>query len=358
MAGLGVAQAPRESAANDGDNVRVGVNNTGTSTTVIAATAVGNAGLRVTNGTSGGDASADAIQGYATGDSNAGIFGRNDANKGVGVYGTAPSGTGVFGESSAGFGVAGKSTSGQGVRGESSTGTAVYGESISGNTIGVHGKSVNLYGVRGEATSNGVGVYGTANSYGVLGQAALFGVYGQASSGFGVTGYGSTSAAAGLYGLAAAGGLAGRFDGPVVVYGNFSVSGTKAAIVPGADGQSRRLYCQESPEPWFEDFGGGQLTAGRAQVLLDADFAAVVKTDAYRVFVVPEGDCKGLYVTAKTPTGFEVRELQGGTSTIPFSYRVVARRKDIPGPRLEKVDLRPPSPPDFPPPAIPTSTAP
>ncbi len=95
----------------------------------------------------------------------------------------------------------------------------------------------------------------------------------------------------------------------------------------------------ESPESLFEDFGAAKLVNGRAQVTFDPDFVAVVHNDKYFIFPVPEGDCKGLYVSDKSPTGFEVRELQGGASTLAFSYRVVAKRKDIPGPRLEKVKL-------------------
>jgi hypothetical protein len=37
-----------------------------------------------------------------------------------------------------------------------------------------------------------------------------------------------------------------------------------------------------------------------------------------------------------------VRELQGGTSNVGFDYRLVARRADSPGVRLENVD-EPPS---------------
>jgi hypothetical protein len=44
-------------------------------------------------------------------------------------------------------------------------------------------------------------------------------------------------------------------------------------------------------------------------------------------------------VSSKGPHRFEVRELKGGTSDLTFSYRVVARRRDIAGPRLEKVRL-------------------
>jgi len=54
--------------------------------------------------------------------------------------------------------------------------------------------------------------------------------------------------------------------------------------------------------------------------------------------------------------GFEVWEQQRGASSLELNYRVVARRKDIPGPRLEKVKLpnpikelvKPPDPPTIP----------
>jgi hypothetical protein len=47
----------------------------------------------------------------------------------------------------------------------------------------------------------------------------------------------------------------------------------------------------------------------------------------YRVFPVPNGDCKGLYVASKTPDSFEVRGLGGGTSNIRFDYRITAIRR-------------------------------
>src|SRR5262249_9486322 len=72
---------------------------------------------------------------------------------------------------------------------------------------------------------------------------------------------------------------------------------------------------------------------------LDADFTKVVTLNDYRVFLTPEGDCQGLYVRSKRREGFEVRELQGGTSSIVFSYRIVARRRDIKGhKRFAKID--------------------
>jgi hypothetical protein len=105
------------------------------------------------------------------------------------------------------------------------------------------------------------------------------------------------------------------------------------------------VYSVESPESWFEDFGSGKLSGGSATVSLESGFAGIVSGD-YRVFLTPKGDCKGLYVTNLNNGGFAVKELQGGTSGISFDYRVVARRKDIAGARLEQVDA--PALPDVP----------
>jgi hypothetical protein len=127
------------------------------------------------------------------------------------------------------------------------------------------------------------------------------------------------------------------------------------------DGSHRRVYCQEATEAWFEDFGSATLTNGRAVVDLDPDFDAVVKGDDYLVFTMPEGPCNGLYISRKGPHRFVVEEIGNGKSSIPFSYRVVSRRRDNVGTRLEKVDLtsvtpsftlpNPLSPDDYPKPA-------
>jgi hypothetical protein len=101
----------------------------------------------------------------------------------------------------------------------------------------------------------------------------------------------------------------------------------KAAVVPFPDGSKRVLYCMKSPDHWFEDFGTAKLKRGRATVKLDADVAKVIKRGDYRVFVTPEGDCRGLSVRRKRAASFEVRELMGGRSSIAFSYRIVGRRK-------------------------------
>jgi hypothetical protein len=59
------------------------------------------------------------------------------------------------------------------------------------------------------------------------------------------------------------------------------------------------------------------------------------------VFLTPVGDTQGLYVSTRSQDGCEVREQQGGTSNLAFSYRVVAKRCDIEGARLQRIEAPP-----------------
>ena len=141
-------------------------------------------------------------------------------------------------------------------------------------------------------------------------------------------------------------GFAGLFEGKVSINGDWLsvagdlyVSGTKSAIVPFSDGTHRRLYCMESPECWFEDFGTAQLVNGQARVQLDPGFASVVAADDYHVFLTECEDNSGLYVTGRTSTGFGVRAKASPDASCTFSYRVVAKRKGVAAPRFEQVVL-------------------
>ena len=89
----------------------------------------------------------------------------------------------------------------------------------------------------------------------------------------------------------------------------------------------------------MRDFGRAELRDGSAKVALDADFAALVDTDDYHVFLTPEGESVGLYVSARTSGTFEVREQAGGRSTLSFSYCIVARRRDVDHERLAVVEI-------------------
>jgi hypothetical protein len=233
-------------------------------------------------------------------------------------------------------GVHGTSRDFSGVAGTSLTRVGVYGQVEAGFALptilhaGVLGAAETQPGVIGFSIEND-GVQGQSFSRG------SFGVSGRSNSGYGV--YGFSNDSVGVF--AETGnptGYAGFFNGNVAVNGRF-IAASKQAVVPFPDGTQRVLVCMESPEHWFEDFGAAKLTRGRAIVKLDADFAKVIKRD-YRVFITPEGDCRGLYVRRKGAANFEVRELMGGKSSIAFSYRIAGRRKDINGHRrFAKFDM-------------------
>ena len=76
-------------------------------------------------------------------------------------------------------------------------------------------------------------------------------------------------------------------------------------------------------------------------IAIDPAFAETVTGDAsYHVFLTPNGDSKGLYVTAKTAATFEVRESGGGRWSLSFDYRIVAKRRGFEAQRLVDVTER------------------
>lgn len=273
-------------------------------------------------------------------ESGIGVLGMG-GNRGTGVLGQGSLGgygcTGVRGKSNTGIGVAAESESGTGVFVRTHTGDgvmAVCGGTTSTGVIGFGGQ-IGVWG-RSTAGKNGRGVYGLATAEGGVG------VYGEAVgldefvNGIGVLGKTYVDPNTGRFA-----GLAAKFEGPVEIDGDLRVTGAKSAAVKLRDGSYRLLYAVESPESWFEDFGEGTLKSGKAKVRLAADFAKLIQSAEYHVFLTPRGDSNGLYVSGQSRNGFEVREQRGGKSTLKFSYRVVVKREDVRGRRLEKVKLSP-----------------
>jgi hypothetical protein len=229
----------------------------------------------------------------------------------AGVVGSSRGSPGVFGTSVTSVGVSGSSSENIGILGFSGAATGI--RAISQGAEGIVGTSFAAPSAIEPVGVSGLGVFGVK------------GVAAQTTTGAGIVGIGNGAAYAGV------------FQGNLLVAGQIFAF-IKDAIVPFPDGSTRLLHCMESPEHWFEDFGSARLTRGRATVKLDADFAKVVKLNGYRVFLTPEGDCEGLYVRRRG-TSFEVHELRGGTSNVAFSYRIVAKRKDIKAhTRFAKID--------------------
>jgi hypothetical protein len=123
------------------------------------------------------------------------------------------------------------------------------------------------------------------------------------------------------------------------VNGDLGCNGTVTDVVKVDNGARQvETYSVQSPENWFEGFGSARLSVGVARVDLDPAFAQTVNAGVeYHVFLTPNEDCKGLYASNKTATSFEVHELGGGTSSVAFDYRIVAKRAGYEAVRLKDV---------------------
>lgn len=197
-----------------------------------------------------------------------------------------------------------------------STGT---GTAYGGRTVGLSKGSAAAYGIASYAANRGNGaVYGGFFEIGNYGTGTRYAVYGKSP----ISGY------------------AGYFDGDVRVTDDFTVVGTKSAAVMTGNDEYRLVYCQESPENWFEDFGEGTLVNGKAHIDLDPTYLSTVTINTenpMKVFIqLNDPNCNGTAVIRGT-TGFDVVELQNGRSSASFSFRVVAKRKGFETLRLERM---------------------
>ncbi len=219
------------------------------------------------------------------------------------------------------------------------TGTGVIG---TGNNIATPLTYANGSGGAFTGTEAGVVSYGTTSATGIgiigTGNNSTISVPGTGCGGAftgsvcGAYGY-ATSNANGTYGgyFSNGGGTSYAYVGYRVSNQNRKIvgNGTVNTIVKSTLGELITLTCPESPDVVFQDFGIGHLINGFAHITIDPDFAIninVSESHPLKVYITPEGDCNGVYVTNKSANGFDVIELQGGTSDISFSWQIVATR--------------------------------
>jgi hypothetical protein len=214
-----------------------------------------------------------------------------------------------------------------------------YATDINGSASGVVGIS---------NSNSGFGVKGWADN----GNAALAtGVYGRTDSnnGFGVAGYNYFSGVGvgawsnngnpitAYHGDFPGGSLEFYVTGAGNVYANGTYNSFKTSSL---DGETHATSSIQSTEAWVEDFGHGELVDGKAVVTIAPDFAGMANLSMdYMVFITLEGDCQGVFITNKTPTTFEVHELNGGTSRVLFGYRIVAKPAGSETVRLPEVTI-------------------
>jgi len=263
----------------------------------------------------------------------------------------------------------------------SPTGSGI--EGYSKNYAGVTGRGDNFYGIEGYS-ANATGVYGEGGNYGVYGytldlNGSYAGVYGQDDNNIGVYGYsryaiggyfkdgggdyvyladnvyrngvtaraqtygGELSDLNGDYGAIGDGnnGCAASFMNSIGTYmyvckggSGYITNGSKSTVVKDKNNQERLLFCNESPEVMFEDYGEGQLVNGKAHIALDSLFAMNVTINEkhpLRVYIELLGDCNGTYVTNRSASGFDVCELNHGTSNTAFQWHIVCNRANEAG---------------------------
>ena len=281
--------------------------------------------------------------GYAQGTDSEGAFLESSGAGGYGVFGYEPGGpdsdgdpaVGVFGEVGAGRGVEGYTYEDSGI--------GVLGVSDGDSTTG-SGYLTNDNATAGVFADTAASYVGTP-SYG-----ALVAFADDNHSGFMVNNSdsyttlelinngtaGTDVASAGVleartrYGSCAIGGK-----------GDVTCTGQMKTLATTSSAHKVETYAMQSPENWMEDFGSASLSGGKATVSIDAAFAETANTGTdYHVFLTPNGDSKGLYVIAKSATSFEVRESGGGSASLSFDYRIVAKRKGYEAQRLVDVTER------------------
>jgi len=135
------------------------------------------------------------------------------------------------------------------------------------------------------------------------------------------------------------------FDG-ATSYKIIGVGSVSTIVKDPTDSTGQRrvvLHAPETPEIYFEDYGEARLEQGYAHVELDPILMAnVVVNDKHplRVFVQLEDNefTRGVIVKNKTDHGFDVVELDGGTSDMPFQWHIVCNRADevLPNGRISR----------------------
>jgi hypothetical protein len=302
LAGLMAKVSELPARAADGQPLLLGRSNQADSPTQLDRTSTVNndgAALVVTNSTG------PAIQGSGVGDNpiNAGVTGFGEGVLSYGVHGVGGA-IGVFGETNSPNGDAG-----------------VLG---SGRNSGVTGRSPNGTGVIGSGSNGIFGVANTSGGNGVVGQGAPggAGVFGQAGQGPQPDTYGVFSA------------------------GRFGATGPITALIPSTDGVQRVVFDTAGPDSLIIDIGSATLDLhGHATVPLAPDFAALIDTSTYQVFVTPYAESEGLFVGRRTPTSFDVASHHGGReANIAFGWQVVGKRKDIAVSRPVTAEVQPTPP--------------
>jgi hypothetical protein len=248
-----------------------------------------------------------------------GVYGANAATTGTayGLYGTTAS--------TAGIGALGAATAATG------TTYGVYGTTVSPAGISLYGTATSGTGVAGGSSGpSGYGVYGANNA--TSGNA--IGVYGDSSSpaGIGVSAN-ATGGGTALLAIATGGGTAGKFNGPVQINGNLTVTGTVSKgggsfrIDHPLDPEHKYLYHSFVESPDMMNIYNGVVTLSRrgdAVVTLPDWFEALNRDFRYQLTCI--GGFAPVYVASEV--SLNQFKIGGGRAGMKISWQVTGIRKD------------------------------
>ena len=166
-------------------------------------------------------------------------------------------------------------------------------------------------------------------NYGVYGSAAYASGGGRLSNGA-ATGIGGAFAGdlmgawvrGDVMGLTTSGSMYAAFN-----VGNTFNTGYHADLV-NTNGNVTPAYAVTSTKVKVYDDGAGQLASGTTRVNFTPEFAALVAGGKPTVTITPQGQCNGLYIVSVDEKGFNVAELNNGTSSVSFSWIAVGTRVD------------------------------
>jgi hypothetical protein len=269
---------------------------------------------------------------------NAGVFGKTST--GIGVLAQAGAGTAIVGNAAGGDGIF--ATTQSNVTGIASAG--VFGEDVgnSSQASGVEGFSGTGIGVSGDNFERGRFLNSAflgltfASSINTFFPAKPPGGLFNSDIGEGVVAESQGSQAEALAAANFSGGplfraYAGSSEmldldngGNMVLKGTLTQNGNPKSVTRTSGAGDVVMYSPTQAVATVEDVGEARLALGQAYVHLDPRFASTMnQAHPYLVFITPQGDTAGLYVTQKSAAGFLVRE-HGGQSNIAFDYRIVA----------------------------------
>ena len=121
-------------------------------------------------------------------------------------------------------------------------------------------------------------------------------------------------------------------QGPLTIYGSYTATGTKNALVETEHYGKRKTYCYEMSEVLFGDIGEGEVKGGKCEIVIDPIFAETVNTEKpYQVFLTPYGRGQ-IWVAERLPDKFIVEG-----DDIKFAYEIKAKRRGFETERLEEV---------------------